>query len=178
MIKREDLTSQKMRRIAPEMDPLRIGMGWSIDDLSKPQIMVESTFGDSHPGSAGLFELVSETCGRHYRGGRKIRALFCDRYLRRSGAGARRHKLLTCKPRCDLQHDRDTRKRNAVRRSRFPRKLRQGYARTPYGNRQSQHSVGHGDWRRHGRLPHRQAHRRCEKGSAHARTDRHILGAV
>lgn len=49
MIKREDLTSQKMRRIAPEMDPLRIGMGWSIDDLSKPQIMVESTFGDSHP---------------------------------------------------------------------------------------------------------------------------------
>jgi len=63
MIKREDLTSQKMRRIAPEMDPLRIGMGWSIDDLSKPQIMVESTFGDSHPGSAGLFELVSETCG-------------------------------------------------------------------------------------------------------------------
>jgi dihydroxy-acid dehydratase len=52
--------SQKIRNIAPEMDPLKIGMGWSIEDLSKPQIMVECTFGDSHPGSAHLLELVQE----------------------------------------------------------------------------------------------------------------------
>lgn len=42
------MKSQEIRKIAPEMDPLRIGMGWSIDDLSKTQIMVESTFGVSH----------------------------------------------------------------------------------------------------------------------------------
>ncbi len=52
------LVSQKLRKKAPEMDPLRIGMGWSIEDLSKPQIIVESTYGDSHPGSAHLDKLV------------------------------------------------------------------------------------------------------------------------
>ena len=44
-----ELTSQKMRRLAPELDPLRLGTGWTPDELSKPQIIVESTFGDSHP---------------------------------------------------------------------------------------------------------------------------------
>ncbi len=51
------LKSQKVRSIAPEMDPLRMGMGWSVNDLEKPQVIIESTFGDSHPGSAHLFEL-------------------------------------------------------------------------------------------------------------------------
>lgn len=51
------LRSQKLRKIAPELDALRIGSGWSIEDLDKPQIMIESTFGDSHPGSVHLFEL-------------------------------------------------------------------------------------------------------------------------
>ena len=52
------LRSQKIRQIAPEMDPLRLGMGWSEADLEKPQILVESTYGDSHPGSAHLNSLV------------------------------------------------------------------------------------------------------------------------
>ena len=42
------LKSQEMRKLAPEMDPLRIGTGWKKEDLEKPQIMVESTYGDSH----------------------------------------------------------------------------------------------------------------------------------
>lgn len=54
------MISQKIRSIAPEQDPLRMGMGWTVEDLSKPQIMVESTFGDSHPGSAHLLELVDQ----------------------------------------------------------------------------------------------------------------------
>ncbi|MGN0399069.1 MAG: dihydroxy-acid dehydratase [Blautia sp.] len=49
-----ELNSQKVRKLAPENDPLKMGMGWTVEDLSKPQIMVESTFGDSHPGSAHL----------------------------------------------------------------------------------------------------------------------------
>ncbi len=54
------MISQEIRKIAPEMDPLRRGMGWSTQDLSKPQIIVESTFGDSHPGSAHLYNFVEK----------------------------------------------------------------------------------------------------------------------
>ena len=54
------LKSQKVRKLAPEMDPLRMGMGWQVEDLGKPQIMVESTYGDSHPGSAHLNRFVEE----------------------------------------------------------------------------------------------------------------------
>lgn len=50
--------SEAVRAQAPEMDPLRLGMGWRLEDLEKPQVLVESTFGDSHPGSAHLLELV------------------------------------------------------------------------------------------------------------------------
>ena len=55
-----ELRSQEMRRNAPELDPLRIGTGWKPEDLSKPQVMIESTFGDSHPGSGHLDILVEE----------------------------------------------------------------------------------------------------------------------
>lgn len=54
------LKSQEIRGHAPEMDPLRMGMGWKVEDLDKPQVLIESTFGDSHPGSAGLFALVEQ----------------------------------------------------------------------------------------------------------------------
>ena len=54
------LKSQEMRKLAPEMDPLRIGTGWKKEDLEKPQIMVESTYGDSHPGRGHLNLLVEE----------------------------------------------------------------------------------------------------------------------
>lgn len=55
-----ELKSQEMRKIAPELDPLRIGTGWKPEDLGKPQILIESTFGDSHPGSGHLDILVEE----------------------------------------------------------------------------------------------------------------------
>lgn len=55
-----ELKSQEMRRLAPELDPLRIGTGWKPEDLEKPQVMIESTFGDSHPGSGHLDILVEE----------------------------------------------------------------------------------------------------------------------
>ena len=57
-----ELTSQKMRRLAPELDPLRLGTGWKPEDLAKPQIIVDSTFGDSHPGSGHLDKLVAAAC--------------------------------------------------------------------------------------------------------------------
>ena len=54
------LKSQEMRKLAPELDPLRIGTGWTKEDLDKVQVMVESTYGDSHPGSGHLNILVEE----------------------------------------------------------------------------------------------------------------------
>ena len=57
------LRSQEMRKIAPELDPLRIGTGWRPEDLSKPQVLIESTYGDSHPGSGHLDILAREQTG-------------------------------------------------------------------------------------------------------------------
>lgn len=54
------LKSQEMRKLAPELDPLRIGTGWKKEDLGKVQVMVENTYGDSHPGSGHLNILVEE----------------------------------------------------------------------------------------------------------------------
>ena len=40
------LRSQELRKIAPELDPLRLGTGWKLEDLSKPQIMIEMCIRD------------------------------------------------------------------------------------------------------------------------------------
>ena len=52
------MKSQELRKIAPELDPLRIGTGWKVEELEKMQIFIGSTYGDSHPGSVHLNELV------------------------------------------------------------------------------------------------------------------------
>ena len=73
------MISQKIRALAPEQDPLRMGMGWTVDDLGKPQIMVESTFGDSHPGSAHLLTLVDAVAlGVSEAGGKAARYFATD----------------------------------------------------------------------------------------------------
>lgn len=73
------LNSQRVRALAPENDPLKIGMGWTVADLDKPQIMVESTFGDSHPGSAHLDIFVREAMrGITDAGGRGARYFTTD----------------------------------------------------------------------------------------------------
>ena len=73
------LTSQKTRTLSPEMDPLRMGMGWRAEDLSKPQVMVESTYGDSHPGSAHLKLFVEEAVrGVDENGGKAARYFATD----------------------------------------------------------------------------------------------------
>ena len=83
-----ELRSQAVRKLAPENDPLKIGMGWKVDDLAKPQIMVESTFGDSHPGSAHLDQFVKEAVQAVNTHGGKAARYFCNRYVRRYRTGA------------------------------------------------------------------------------------------
>ncbi|MBU3072634.1 dihydroxy-acid dehydratase [Clostridium estertheticum] len=73
------LKSQKLREIAPEIDSLRLGSGWSVDELSKPQIIVESSYGQSHPGSAHLDILVEEVCsGINNKGGKPAKYFVTD----------------------------------------------------------------------------------------------------
>ena len=56
-----------------------MGMGWKVEDLDKPQIMVESTFGDSHPGSAHLNRFVEEAVqGVNESGGKAARYFATD----------------------------------------------------------------------------------------------------
>ncbi len=73
------MRSQDVRALAPEMDPLRMGMGWTERELSLPQILVESTFGESHPGSAHLLSLADSAAkGVHENGGRAARYFATD----------------------------------------------------------------------------------------------------
>lgn len=57
-LKSNHMKSQQLRKAAPEIDSLRLGSGWSYEDLGKTQIIVESSYGHSHPGSAHLDQLV------------------------------------------------------------------------------------------------------------------------
>jgi len=47
----------------PEFDPLLLGTGWTAEDLKKPQVLLESTAGDSHrrraigPGGGRRFDI-------------------------------------------------------------------------------------------------------------------------
>ncbi|WP_214627434.1 dihydroxy-acid dehydratase [Paenibacillus agaridevorans] len=55
-----DAASQKVRKISFEGDALRMSMDWTVEDLGRVQVLVESTHGASHPSSYHLHELVGE----------------------------------------------------------------------------------------------------------------------
>ena len=58
MPRRPKLHSQEMRLRAPEIDSLRLGTGYSLADLDKPQILIDSVGGESHPNSVHLPRLA------------------------------------------------------------------------------------------------------------------------
>ncbi len=61
------------------MDSLRLGMGWSCDDLSKPHILINSTSGQTHPGSIHLDGLVEQAyIGIFEAGARAIKTCISD----------------------------------------------------------------------------------------------------
>ena len=73
------LRSARVRELAPEIDPLRMGMGWTVEELERPQVMIASSFGDSHPGSAHLDRFVEEARrGVFDAGGRPARYFATD----------------------------------------------------------------------------------------------------
>jgi dihydroxy-acid dehydratase len=63
--------SQICRRLSPETDPIRLGSGWTLSDLGKMQVLIDSTYGDSHPGSVHLDKLVRAAANGIYENGGK-----------------------------------------------------------------------------------------------------------
>jgi dihydroxy-acid dehydratase len=65
------LRSQQLRSLGPEIDPLKLSMDWTVEDLGKPQILVEDVWGDALPGSYHLLRLSEMVCRGVYSNGGK-----------------------------------------------------------------------------------------------------------
>ena len=62
---------QRIKVVSPEVEPVLYGAGWMIEDFKKPQILVESTYGSSHPGSKHLNDLAEMVSVGIYTSGGK-----------------------------------------------------------------------------------------------------------
>nr|WP_231844843.1 dihydroxy-acid dehydratase [Methanocella arvoryzae] len=60
-----------MRKLGPEIDPLKLSMDWGVVDLEKPQILVEDVWGDALPGSYHLKDLSDMVARGVYASGGK-----------------------------------------------------------------------------------------------------------
>lgn len=71
--------SQKERLLWAQFDSLEMGAGWDDLDITRPQIMVESVYGDSHPGSVHLNQLTEQAVyGIYETGGKPARYYATD----------------------------------------------------------------------------------------------------
>lgn len=62
--------SAPQRLLWAQFDALQMGSGWDEEDVTKPQILLEDVFGDSHPGSTHLSGLMEQAkYGVFERGG-------------------------------------------------------------------------------------------------------------
>lgn len=52
--------SKEERLLWAQFDALEMGSGWDDTDVTKPQIMIEDVYGDSHPGSVHLNQLAEQ----------------------------------------------------------------------------------------------------------------------
>lgn len=52
--------SAPQRLLWAQFDALQMGSGWDEEDITKPQILLEDVFGDSHPGSVHLAGLMEQ----------------------------------------------------------------------------------------------------------------------
>ncbi len=74
-----DQKSKKERMGWAQFDALEMGSGWDDTDVLKPQILVESVYGDSHPGSVHLDKLMEQAIyGIYERGGKPAKYFATD----------------------------------------------------------------------------------------------------
>ncbi|MFP4661745.1 MAG: dihydroxy-acid dehydratase [Halanaerobiales bacterium] len=72
------LKSQKIRETSPELDALKMGMNWTEEDLTKPQVIVSSTYGHGHPGSFHLDKLIDISLNSLSGNGAKGASFICS----------------------------------------------------------------------------------------------------
>ncbi|HET6848588.1 MAG TPA: dihydroxy-acid dehydratase [Gaiellales bacterium] len=65
------LRSQRLRLVNHQGDALRLGMNWTEEDLGKPQVLVDSAYGQGHPGTFHFRELVEEVSNGVFEAGGK-----------------------------------------------------------------------------------------------------------
>ena len=71
--------SAPQRKFWAQFDALELGTGWDDTDILKPQIMVESVYGDSHPGSYHLNQMVEQAVyGVYEQGGKPAKYYTTD----------------------------------------------------------------------------------------------------
>ncbi len=63
------IRSTRERELWAQVDALQLGSGWDEEDLTKPQILVEDAYGDSHPGSVHLHQVSEYVCRSIYEKG-------------------------------------------------------------------------------------------------------------
>jgi dihydroxy-acid dehydratase len=68
---RDQLRSQRLRLINHQGDALRLGMNWTEEDLGKPQVLVDSAYGQGHPGTFHFRELIEEVSNGVFEAGGK-----------------------------------------------------------------------------------------------------------
>jgi len=73
-----DAISQKARAKGYEVDALRLGCGWSQEDLSRPLALVESCYGHSHPGSIHLDSVTQKAYEGLLQAGARPAKYFCS----------------------------------------------------------------------------------------------------
>ena len=68
---KRQLRSQELRTHNHQGDALRLGMNWTEEDLSKPQVLVESAWGMGHPGTFHFEPLIAEVSHGVFEAGGK-----------------------------------------------------------------------------------------------------------
>jgi dihydroxy-acid dehydratase len=66
-----ELRSQRLRQVNHQGDALRLGMNWTEEDLSKPQVLVDSAYGMGHPGTFHFRPLIEEVSNGVFEAGGK-----------------------------------------------------------------------------------------------------------
>ncbi|MBO0835950.1 MAG: dihydroxy-acid dehydratase, partial [Actinobacteria bacterium] len=68
---RSHLRSQRLRLVNHQGDALRLGMNWTEEDLGKPQVLIDSAYGQGHPGTFHYRELIEEVSNGIFEAGGK-----------------------------------------------------------------------------------------------------------
>src|SRR5437660_11235644 len=65
------LRSQRLRQVNFQGDALRLGMNWTVEDLGKPQVLIDSAYGMGHPGTFHFRPLIEEVSNGVFEAGGK-----------------------------------------------------------------------------------------------------------